>query len=106
MANVASGGPADAAGLKPGDVVTKIAGRAVETSSDLVADVSDQAIGGDVVVDYKRDGAHTPSTSRSASTPSSPPAATAARIGVALQTLTEPLARSLGLDPRTPGARW
>jgi len=103
VASIAPGGPADAAGLKPGDVVTKIAGRPIEASGDLVADISDQAIGGDVVVDYNRGGESRALHVKVGEYPVEP-ASGDGRIGVALQTLTAPLAKSLGLDPRSRGA--
>jgi serine protease Do len=103
VASVAPGGPADAAGLKPGDIVTKVAGRPIKRSGDLVADISDQAIGGDVVVDYTR-GANSGSLHVKVGEYPVEPASGEGRIGVALQSLTQPLAKSLGLDPRTKGA--
>ena len=56
VASVSPGSPADGAGLRPGDVVTRVAGRVVTTSGDPVADISEQSIGSDVVVDYVHDG--------------------------------------------------
>src|SRR6185312_13643183 len=103
VASIAPGGPADAAGLKPGDIVTKVAGRPIKRSGDLVADISDQAIGGDVVVDYTR-GANSGSLHVKVGEYPVEPASGEARIGVALQSLAQPLANSLGLDPRTKGA--
>jgi serine protease Do len=106
VASVSPGGPAAAAGLQTGDVIVKVGGHPVKTGGDLVAVVTDQKIGAKVTIDYVRDG-----SARSADVKvgeyageSGPGAASGARIGVALQTLTPPLAQSLGLDPKTKGA--
>ncbi len=103
VAGVSPGGPAETAGLEPGDVVTKVAGRAIEASGDLVAEVSEQPIGGDVVVDYARDGQRRSMRVKVGEYPVEP-ASGDGRIGVALQTLTPQLSKQLGLDPRTRGA--
>jgi len=103
VAAITPGGPAAAAGLKPGDVITKVAGHPVKNAGDVVASISDQHIGGDVGVEYVRDGANRSAQMKVGEFPSEAEAG-GARIGVALQTLTEPIARSLGLDPKTKGA--
>jgi serine protease Do len=103
VATVALTGPAVAADLEPGDVITKIAGRAIKTSGDVVGAVSAQRIGGEVGIDYVRGGASRSTHIKIAEYPVEP-ASAEGRIGVALQTLTESLARSLGLDHRTRGA--
>ncbi len=53
---VSAGGPAANAGLKPGDVVTKLQGVPLEQSGELVALVRKYAPGASVKVDYQRDG--------------------------------------------------
>lgn len=53
---VASGGPAAAGGLQPGDVITEIDGHAVSSSSGLVVAMRHQSPGQDVTVAYWRDG--------------------------------------------------
>jgi S1-C subfamily serine protease len=98
-------GPAASVGLKVGDVITKIGGHAVKTANDLVDAVSEQRIGASVRVDYWRDGGqHSASVTVGEYPSQTAPKRGEARIGLALQTLTEPIARSLGLDPRTKGA--
>lgn len=52
-----AGGPADRAGLRPGDVVTALDGRAVEDPGDLVAVLQSLDVGQEVAVTYTRDGA-------------------------------------------------
>jgi serine protease Do len=104
---VAPGGPAAAAGLEAGDVITKIAGRPIKSGSDVVAAISDQHIGGSVTVDYARDGRKHVATVKVHDYPPDRPTTASAddgRLGLAIQTLTEPLASSLGLDPGTAGA--
>ena len=54
LASVTSGGPADAAGLRAGDIVTSIAGTTVKNSNDLVAAVADHDPGDKVKLTVKR----------------------------------------------------
>jgi putative serine protease PepD len=54
---VADGGPAANAGLRPGDVLTRISGAQLEEPGDLIALVRKYAPGTGVSVDYTRDGA-------------------------------------------------
>jgi serine protease Do len=103
VATEALGGPAVVAGLRPGDVITRIAGRPIKTGGDVVGSVSAQPIGGDAAIDYVRDGT-THSTHLKVGEVPVEPASADGRIGVALQTLTAPLARSLGLGPSIRGA--
>ncbi|CNE22912.1 serine protease PepD [Mycobacterium tuberculosis] len=53
---VIKGGPADKAGLKPGDVITKIDGRPIEDATDLIAQIRSRAPGDRITVTYERDG--------------------------------------------------
>lgn len=62
LTKVAAGGPAEGAGLKTGDVVTKIDGRPLEAASDLIALVRKYAPGSVVTVEYRR-GAQTQTAS-------------------------------------------
>jgi S1-C subfamily serine protease len=104
---VAPGSPADEAGLEAGDIITKIAGRAIKTGSDVVAAISDQRIGGSVALDYARDGRTHAATVKVRDYPADRPTAgnpDDGSLGLAIQTLTESLASSLGLDPKTIGA--
>lgn len=55
-APVTPGGPADQAGLKPGDVITKLGGELIDNSADLVSAIWTHAPGDKVEVDYTRNG--------------------------------------------------
>ncbi|GAA4695906.1 S1C family serine protease [Phytohabitans rumicis] len=54
LSAVDAGGPAAAAGLKAGDVVTKLDGRLLEEGTDLIALVRKYAPGAVVTVEYRR----------------------------------------------------
>jgi S1-C subfamily serine protease len=53
---VTPGGPADRAGLRPGDVITKIDDRVIEDATDLIAAIRSKAPGDKVRVTYQRGG--------------------------------------------------
>ena len=54
LSSVASGGPAEQAGLRPGDVVTALGGTAISDSTDLVAAIATHQPGDEVKVTVKR----------------------------------------------------
>jgi len=54
--NVIPGGPADRAGLKPGDVVTKVAGKDVNEPADISAVIAAKRPGDDVLLQAERGG--------------------------------------------------
>ncbi|MGK5555485.1 trypsin-like peptidase domain-containing protein [Actinomadura kijaniata] len=56
---IVKGGPADKAGLKPGDVITKLGDRPVEDPADLSAQIRSRAPGDKLKVTYIRDGKET-----------------------------------------------
>jgi len=56
ITSVSAGGPAANAGLKAGDIVTKLQGVPLQESSDLIALVRKYAPGASVKIDYQRDG--------------------------------------------------
>ncbi|MEU9132346.1 trypsin-like peptidase domain-containing protein [Kitasatospora sp. NPDC048540] len=53
---VTPGGPADQAGLKPGDVITKLGGIAIDSGPTLVSEIWTHKPGEKVEVEYTRDG--------------------------------------------------
>jgi serine protease Do len=53
---VQPGGPADKAGLKPGDIITTIDGRTVKDGDDLVNDIAGRRPGSTARLGYLRDG--------------------------------------------------
>ncbi|HVZ84449.1 MAG TPA: Do family serine endopeptidase [Terracidiphilus sp.] len=53
---VQPGGPAEKAGLKPGDIITTIDGRAIKNGDDLVNDIASRHPGSTARLGYLRDG--------------------------------------------------
>jgi serine protease Do len=105
VASVAPGSPAAETGVKQGDVLIRIAGRDVKSAADVIARVSERKIGDTIVIDLVRDGQVRTEKLRVGEYPTQPSTDEATgRVGVGLQTLTEPIARSLGLDPKLRGA--
>ena len=51
---ITPGGPASKAGLKVGDVITKIDGKAIENSDELIVAIRSKNIGDRVKIEYKR----------------------------------------------------
>jgi serine protease Do len=98
------GSPAAAAGVRPGDVITKLAGEAIRSSADVVDYVSSRAIGASVTVtlfrggELRQLGAKLTATPGDADDRNEVPAQ-----GLTLQSLTPPLAGSFGLPPGTRG---
>jgi serine protease Do len=99
-------GPAAQAGLKPGDVITKVGGKPAENASLVVDFISTQHIGDKVKVDFVREGKPGSVEVKLGEMPNpeGPGGEEGARLGLSLQTLTEPMARLLGVDPHTKGA--
>jgi putative serine protease PepD len=56
LADVTPGGPADRAGLRPGDTVTSVDGVPVRGMNDLIVAARRGGVGATVAVDYVRDG--------------------------------------------------
>jgi serine protease Do len=99
-------GPAADGGMRPGDVITKIGVHEVEGAGDVGTAISGQRIGDTVSLEFLRDGGRRTLRVRIAELTSEEPPDEVAerRIGVRLQTLTESMARVLGVDPRVRGA--
>ncbi|WP_225832869.1 S1C family serine protease [Streptomyces sp. NK08204] len=55
-APVEAGGPADKAGLKPGDVITKLDGMVIDSGPTLIGDIWTHKPGDRVTITYKRSG--------------------------------------------------
>jgi serine protease Do len=56
VSSVQPGGPADRGGLKPGDIITTIDGRAIKDGDDLVNDIAARHPGSNVRLGYIREG--------------------------------------------------
>ena len=56
MQQVQPGGPADKAGLKPGDIITSIDGRAIKDGDDLVNEIASRRPGSNVRLGFLRNG--------------------------------------------------
>ena len=56
MAAVITGGPAEAAGLRVGDIITKIDGQAAESTDQLMAVTLTKRAGDRVEIGYERNG--------------------------------------------------
>jgi serine protease Do len=92
--------PAAREGIKRGDVITRMDDREIKEASDVVDHVQTRGIGAAVNVTVWREG----SSRRLRATLIESPADPTEALGMSLQALTPPLARSLGLAPDTRGA--
>jgi serine protease Do len=109
--DVTRGGPADKAGLKPGDVIRKFNGRTVNDSSDLLAMAANTNPGTPVTLDVLRNGEsktvkvtveqRPADLSYAAGTRRSPNEG--ALRGIDVQNLTTPLRKQLGVPPDVHG---
>jgi putative serine protease PepD len=54
---IVPGGAAQRAGLKSGDIITKIDGRAVSSPEELIVAIRSHSVGEEIEVTYKRGGA-------------------------------------------------
>ena len=101
---VTPGSPAAAAGVRQGDVITKLDGEAIRGSADVVDYVSSRALGASMTVtlfragDLRQLGAKLTAAPGEADDRTEVPA-----LGLTLQSLTPPLAGSFGLPPGTRG---
>ena len=57
VVEVNSGGPADEAGVQPGDVITSVDGRPVTNTTELIVTIREKAVGDTVTLTVERDGA-------------------------------------------------
>ena len=56
MAGVAEGSPAEKAGLKSGDIITKLSGKGIGSTGDIISRVRDSAPGDKLKFTIQRDG--------------------------------------------------
>ena len=105
VSQVNTGGPAEKAGLKPGDVITSLDGHPIHDGNDVVDLVTAGKIGQKMKLDYWRGGAHSGEVTLG-ELPSEPEdqGVGPQTVGVTLQTVTPELAESLGLDKGLQGA--
>lgn len=108
VSNVAPGGPADEAGLKPGDVVRSVDGQPVETSSDLSSRVAAKGPGARVGLDVLRDGADRKIEVKLGTFPDEDQAQASTgeghgKLGLALRTLSPDVAQGLDLPADAHG---
>jgi serine protease Do len=107
--SIEPGSPAEAAGLRPGDVVVGIEGQDIMTARDLVRAVADKEPGAEVTLGYRRDGAQAETVTLAlaeAPRPEMPAldlveAQGDMRLGLTLRPLTEEL--RAGMGPDAPG---
>jgi serine protease Do len=104
---VVPGAPAEKAGLREGDIIVAIGKQPVKDASGLIEATASHGIGRKVSIEYWREGERrtTEVTIGELDTDREPVAgAEPTRIGVALTTVTDEIAPSLGLPPGTRGA--
>jgi len=105
--DVTPGGPAGKAGVKPNDVITSLDGQPVTSAGDVIDEVSTRTIGAPVKLGLIRQGKRTELTVALGELPTAEGRGAPTKTeetGMSLQTLTPPLAESLGLPPSTHGA--
>lgn len=72
LGDVLPGGPADEAGLRVGDVILSIDGKTMENGRQLDVDIYRKPLGGDVKVEFMRDGARATASVRVVERPGDP----------------------------------
>ena len=103
VSDVRSGGPGDKAGMKPGDVITRVNGAAVHTSADVAEAISALAPGENAKLEVVRDGHDRTLETRVGTFPDGKEGASAAhgaergRLGLSLQPLDDGSAARLDL---------
>ena len=104
VAEVTPGSPAALAGVKQGDVITKLDDETIKASADVVDYVSSRNIGAAVAVTVFRDGGSRQLRATLAPAPGDTEERNEApKLGLSLQTLTPEIASSLGLPPGARG---
>ena len=107
------GGPADKAGLKPGDLITAVVPATVRSVDDFASQLADQPVGAKVTFQLSRDGesrsidvvlgrrqepAQAPPQLRLGPTSSTTAGGKAAPLGIRVQPIDDELQRKLGLS--------
>jgi serine protease Do len=104
VADVTPGSPAASAGIKQGDVITKLDAENIKTSADVVDYVSSRNIGAAVAVTLFRDGSSRELRATLAPAPGDVEERNESpKLGLSLQSLTPEVASSLGLPPGARG---
>jgi serine protease Do len=115
IAAVAPNSPALHAGIKPGDIITKVNGQPVKSSRDLALDISETKPGKDAKLDYVRDGKTKTTTVAVATMPANAQAAfgngeqqkaapSHAELGLSLAPLSQSDRQQFNLPGGTEGA--
>jgi serine protease Do len=108
VADVAAGSPAERAGLRSGDVITRFGGEDVAKVKDLTRLAASTAAGKDVPVEVWRDGKTVDLAVKLGSsadeTPAEPRVASHGKLGLALAPLTDAVRREQGLADDVRGA--
>ena len=111
IGNVISGGPADTAGLKPGDTIVSVDGKAVKSGDQLVADIASRKPGSKAQLGYVRSGKQATTTVTIASRSKlwgsrlglegeeggEEAPAQESKLGVTVQSVTSDMAQRLGI---------
>jgi serine protease Do len=110
VAEVSPDSPAAKAGIKPGDVITAVAGKTIATPRDLAVDVAAVKPGEDAKLDVLRDGTSQTLTATLASLPTdgandtAPGEESAPSVGLALAPLSPDVRGQLDIPAHTRGA--
>jgi serine protease Do len=105
VAEVTPGSPAAKAGIKPGDIITRMDAQDIAWASDVVDHVSSRGIGDEVTVTVVRNGDTKTVRAKLVEAPSEGTRPEdAPRLGLSLQSLSPSLAESLGLPSTARGA--
>jgi serine protease Do len=111
VSGVESGGPADSAGIKQGDVITAIDGKPVEDSNSLRNQVASTQPGTEVTLTVRRDGSEQPfrvklgelSVAASQAGSDKSEGSSGGLYGMSVSSLNPEIARRLGLPESTKG---
>jgi serine protease Do len=104
-----SGGPAEKAGVKRGDIIVKVDGKAINNSRDVQRQVLQRRVGDPVALEVWRDGkmvnisakaGELPGDEAPGGGPGDQNGNAKAKLGLSLQTLTPGMAERLGIKPQ------